>query len=139
MSSKRRDVVRLDVELPGTLAEKLDESRGLVPRATFVRALVAKASKYDASRRDHDCPTCICGRRAPVQGDHTRPGRSGHLPGTISWAEHELAWSAHALRHGRFEDAEKLAERGGFTFSELTAYLGKEPETWVPTGIERDR
>jgi hypothetical protein len=137
MAKKKRGIIRLDVELSDALGQRLDEARGLVPRAAFVRALVEKAGRYDASRRDHDCPTCICGRRAPVQGDHSRPGKSGHQPGTISWAEHELAWSAHALRHGRFEDAEKLAARGGFTYAELTTYLGKEPETWVAAGISR--
>lgn len=77
------------------------------------------------------CETCICGRRAPVQGDHkgTTPGRG---PGTVSWAEHLLAWSGYARESGRGQSAERMAERGGFSYYELTLYLGHEPTTWAP-------
>lgn len=36
------------------------------------------------------CPTCICGRRAPVQADERR----GKGPGSVAWEEHLQAWSA---------------------------------------------
>jgi len=74
-----------------------------------------------------DCPTCICGRRAPVQATHEIRG-----PGTISWEEHLLAWSGYASRYGTSQSAERLAERGGFSYAELLLYLRREPTTWEP-------
>ena len=73
------------------------------------------------------CPTCICGRRAPVQGD-----RGGRGPGTIAWSEHLLAWSAYAGKYGRGQSAERMAERAGFSYLELVDFLGHEPTTWEP-------
>lgn len=87
--------------------------------------------------RVHECcPTCICGKRAPVQGDRCGipQGHPGHGPGTISWAEHELAWSSYAARHGRDQSAARIAERGGFGYQELQTHLGRDPQTWVPAG-----
>lgn len=92
------------------------------------------------------CPTCICGRRAPVQGDERErrnpsrafPGRVGVLgrgPGTISWEEHLLAWSGYAARYGADQSAERLAERGGFGYGELIQFLGCEPTTWRPSRV----
>ena len=68
-------------------------------------------------------------RRAPVQGDGKRDGRP---PGTISWDEHERAWSEYSRRFGRSQSAEVIAERHGFSYHELTMFLGHEPETWKP-------
>lgn len=76
------------------------------------------------------CPTCTCGRRAPVQGDPRGTGGRGR--GTIAWSEHMLAWGGYAQRHGRDQSAEQLAERGGFSHGELVHYLGRQPETWRP-------
>jgi hypothetical protein len=75
--------------------------------------------------------------RAPVQGDHDevrrkRLGKRSHPPGTISWAEHEEAYSAYALRHGHGQSALRIAERGGFGYDELVWLLGLEPRTWEP-------
>ena len=67
------------------------------------------------------------GRRAPVQGTPKKRG-----PGTIAWDEHVLAWSAYAVRYGRDQSAERIAERGGFGYAELTSLLGHEPKTWAP-------
>ena len=69
------------------------------------------------------------GRRAPVQGEHNKRDRG---PGTIAWDEHVLAWSAYAVRYGRDQSAERIAERGGFGYAELTSLLGHEPKTWAP-------
>jgi hypothetical protein len=81
-----------------------------------------------------NCPTCICGKRARVQGDERAairaPGTRG--PGTISWAEHMLAWSAYANRYGRDQSAQRICDRGGFGYQELTDLLGHEPTTWEP-------
>ena len=72
------------------------------------------------------CETCICGKRAPVQQTREKG------PGTITWAEHLLAWSNYAIRYGSSQSAERLAERGGFCYSELITFLGHEPKTWEP-------
>jgi hypothetical protein len=94
------------------------------------------------------CKTCICGRRAPVQesrpfnraqyvDDPTRGltpelMEKGKGPGTVSWEEHCLAWSGYAMHYGRGQSAERMAERGGFSYFELCDYLGHEPKTWTP-------
>lgn len=70
-------------------------------------------------------------RRAPLQGDgygrlQTKP------PGTISWAEHLEIYEAYAKRDGRDQSAERIAERGGFGWSECVLLLGREPKTWEP-------
>lgn len=73
-----------------------------------------------------NCPTCIRGRRAPVQVD--RKLKRG--PGTISWEEHLQADSAYSARYGVSQSADRIAERGGFGWSELLEFLGHEPTTW---------
>lgn len=93
------------------------------------------APAADAPPPEHaHCPTCICGRRAPVQGEHDNKGRrTGRGPGTISWAEHEKAWSVYAHRYGGSgQSAQRVAERHGFSYDELQLFLGHDPETWVP-------
>ena len=70
-------------------------------------------------------------RRARVQGvagprDKRRPA------GTISWEEHEEAWSEYARRYGRQQSAERINERWGFGYDELVDLLGHEPKTWRP-------
>lgn len=87
------------------------------------------------SREHENCPSCICGKRAPVQASKMRG------PGTISWAEHELAWSDYAKRYGREQSATRIAERGGFGYDELVMLLGHPPDTWAPAGsvAERER
>lgn len=79
------------------------------------------------------CETCICGKRAPVQADPRRShADKGRGPGTIAWDEHLLAWSGYARENGRGQSAERMAERGGFSYHELTVYLGRAPTTWAP-------
>lgn len=73
------------------------------------------------------CATCICFRRAPVQGDH---GKHGKGPGSVSWAEHVEAWASYASRYGTSQSATRIAERCGFSYSELVTYLGHAPLTW---------
>ena len=69
-------------------------------------------------------------RRAPVQAVYQR-GRE--VPdGTVSWAEHVEAWTVYAKRYGNDQSAERIAERHGFCFCELTKLLGHEPTTWRP-------
>jgi len=77
---------------------------------------------------DHQhCPTCICGRRAPVQGDDT------HGSGSISYREHLQAHSGYTARFGSgCQSTERLAAPSGFSYSELLMFLGHEPKTWQP-------
>lgn len=82
---------------------------------------------------DRHCETCICGRRAPVQGEHfmrTDGGRKAVPHGSVAWTEHEEAYVAYAAKYGRSQSAERLAERGGFGYWEMTDLLGHEPTTW---------
>lgn len=86
------------------------------------------------------CETCICGRRAPVQADHGAhlPADHPHRPdgampcGTIAWAEHIEAYGHYAAKYGRSQSAERIAERGGFSYRELVSLLGHTPTTWKP-------
>lgn len=74
------------------------------------------------------CETCICGRRAPVQ----RSDAHKRGPGSIAWSEHLLVWSAYNARWHSTQSAERLAERGGFSYGEIVELLGREPTTWEP-------
>lgn len=70
-------------------------------------------------------------RRAPVQGNPKLPaGEPGRMPGSISWAEHMEAWRAYAKKYGDRQDAETIARRHGFDYSELAWLLGRAPTTW---------
>ncbi len=73
--------------------------------------------------------------RAPVQGEtHDPQGRRVHRPsGTISWEEHVCAWNVYAEKYGTGQSAQRIADRGGFSWYELIALLGHDPLTWEPT------
>lgn len=82
----------------------------------------------------HHCPTCICGRRAVVQGDGSitthragtlKQGAPGYGRGTVSWEEHCAAWTTYAQRYGRDHSAERI-----FGYGELTELLGHPPKSW---------
>jgi hypothetical protein len=51
--------------------------------------------------------------------------------GTISWEEHEEAWRAYDAKYRCGQSAERIAERAGFSYSELRMFLGHEPRTWI--------
>jgi hypothetical protein len=73
------------------------------------------------------------GLRAPVQGDHRMPkGERGREPGWVAWSEHEAAWEDYARRYGKDQSAQRIADRGGFSYRELVDHLGHEPLTWRP-------
>ncbi len=76
------------------------------------------------------CATCICGKRAHVQAE------GGHGPGTVTWAEHQAAWSFYAAKYGRGQSAERINERGGFGYLEIQDLLGHAPKTWSPRGVQ---
>jgi hypothetical protein len=65
-------------------------------------------------------------RRAPVQAERGRPA------GSVAWAEHERAWQGYQAQIRSYQSAERIAERGGFGYSELVRYLGAQPLTWMP-------
>lgn len=67
-------------------------------------------------------------RRAPVQAH----GAPGGVAGTVDWEEHCAAWELYAQRYGREQSVERIAERGGFSYSELVLFLGRTPTTWQP-------
>ena len=70
-------------------------------------------------------------KRAPCQ-EHRNRGKLVKPAGTIAWDEHLQAWHAYAKKYGSYQSAERIAERGGFGWTELVALLGREPTTWQP-------
>lgn len=89
---------------------------------------------------EQHCDICICSKRAPVQADsgshlpldHKYRPEGCMGPGSISWKEHLEAHSMYASLHRSEQSAERIAERGGFSYSELCDYLGHKPKTWEP-------
>lgn len=71
-------------------------------------------------------------RWAPVQGETESRLGPARPRGVVAWWEHELSWQDYARRYGTQQSAERIAERGGFGFNELTDHLGHEPTTWEP-------
>jgi len=91
---------------------------------TQLRSELAKAEARCAGQK----------RRAPVQGNRRiKRGEPGHEPGTVTWEDHERAWHNYAKRYGRDQSAERISERGGFGYLELTDHLGHAPTTWEPS------
>lgn len=84
---------------------------------------------------ERHCETCICGRRAPVQSG--REAKRGS--GTITWAEHLEAYSGYSALYGKSQSAERLAERGGFSYGELQEFLGHDPKAWITTSTRATR
>ena len=108
--------------------ELSDREREIVAR--FEAAPVIDEA-WDAQRGhfERHCETCICGRRAPVQGER-RHARGDKPDGTVAWEEHLEAYVPYAARYGTSQSAERLAERCGFGYWEMTDLLGHEPTTW---------
>ena len=53
----------------------------------------------------------------------------GVVAGTITWDEHVKAWKGYAVMFPG-QSAERMAERGGFSWLELVLFLRHEPVTW---------
>ena len=66
-------------------------------------------------------------------GGRIKVGEPGFVAGSITWEEHEKAWADYGRRYPG-QSAQRMAERGGFSYSELVLYLGRPPETWSPMG-----
>lgn len=60
-------------------------------------------------------------RMAHVQGE--RHDRTEIPAGRIPWAVHEVAWRAYAAAGHGAQSAERIDERGGFSWVELIALL----------------
>lgn len=78
--------------------------------------------------------------RVPVQGegmfwlsesDLRQRGLRAHEPGSVSRSEFTLAHLMYMIGGGT-QSANRILERGGFSFFELTNLLGHEPETFEP-------
>lgn len=83
------------------------------------------------SRKPERVPTLGTGRwHLPT----SHPARSAyaHPPGTIEWWEHEEAWKGYNRKFRTGQTAIGIANRGGFSWTELLEYLGHEPTTWRP-------
>lgn len=72
----------------------------------------------------------------PVQGEGLRNGATPKdIPdGYISWEEHYEAWREYH-KHHRGQDAENIANRGGFGYGELKEFLGHNPVSWMPRDL----
>mgnify|MGYP003407619660 CR=1 FL=1 len=62
----------------------------------------------------------------------TKHGREPKPPGRVAMWEHEVAYVVYASKYGRSQSAERLLERGGFSYGEFVMFLGHPPTTWVP-------
>lgn len=85
-----------------------------------------------ALERGHLSRSQVCGedeRRAPLQGTD---GRLGRRAGTISWEEHEEIYAVYAARYGTSQSAQRIADRGGFGWTECEMLMKREPRTWRP-------
>ena len=51
-------------------------------------------------------------KTAPVQG-------YGHIP----WGMHMRAWDVYAVKYGKYQSAERIAERGGLHYGELDEFI----------------
>ena len=68
--------------------------------------------------------------RAPVQpncGALTGPRSQS---GSVTWQEHVEAWRAYNREHSGNPTPQRMAARWGFSYAELTHWLGREPTTW---------
>lgn len=70
----------------------------------------------------------------PVIGEGLKNGyRKEDTPdGLITWEEHWEAWFAYHEAYPRGATAEETANSGGFTFNELSQWLGHAPKSWIP-------
>ena len=68
-----------------------------------------------------------------AEGDSRKAGSSP--PGTMAWSEHCETWIGYAKRYpssASDQDAERVAQRGGFGKGEAEEYLGRPLKTWEP-------
>jgi hypothetical protein len=74
--------------------------------------------------------------RWPVQAEHqfdptTKDKKRSKKPaGAVGDLEARIPYDAYVSRYGSEQTFERLHERGGFGYWELTYFLGQEPKTW---------
>lgn len=74
-------------------------------------------------------------RMAPIQDHLIRPVQRGGIPaGKIPWPIHVLAWRTYHATFGNDQTAERIAERGGFSWVELLAGIRGDMS---PEGMRR--
>lgn len=86
-------------------------------------------------------------KRFPIQGECVRPpdGVGGRAPrreaGWVPWAIAEEAYKVYSKRYGKDQPLERLAQRGGFSWSELVELLrGGDEFPMIPwAGDDPDR
>lgn len=71
-------------------------------------------------------------RRVNVQADFPDWRKRGAPPGTMAWSEHCEVWEAYAKRGHGNQDAERIADRGGFGKQEAEKLIGRPLRTWEP-------
>lgn len=79
-------------------------------------------------------------KRAPVQGmgDLRSMTPKSRPPGTVPWDVHERAWKVYAAAFGRSQSAERIAERGGFSYAEMRCLLAGHSPWSCPAAHEGD-
>ncbi len=121
----------------------IERTEGEVTSGDVVRSLAAMCEHYEIGRVAGDgddgngvgykwtAKEIDTSRRALVQGDYHAPrGTAGREPGTVSWAEHEEAWAQYARDGHGSQSAERINERGGFGYEEISKLLRRTPTTW---------
>lgn len=94
-----------------------------------IRALAdAGLLAHQAPAIEDEAAGVVTERRVPVQGGDLIEGRRWPR-GTVAWTEHVEAWEAYHRRYPE-QDAERIAQRGGFSYHELIEFLGHAPTTW---------
>ena len=101
--------MKLSLEYVRSLRAELKGAAGLFVNEEHLNALLDAAEKQFLRE----------GRRAVVQGERER----GIGAGTVSWEVHLLAWSGYdAAGHGD-QSAERINQRGGFSYGEIQCAL----------------
>lgn len=120
----------LQPELTVLLNEAAEKTTGKYSQtdpATFADTLPPIHARPGMERATAKAQRATPDRFAPVQ----RSRDVGKEAGTISWAEHEEAWDGYNKAYrGTGQDAETIARRGGFSYTELQRFLGHDPKTW---------
>lgn len=127
-------VVRLETDGPSwhldaefrpnnTAVDLVSYEGGETIQIVLVESVMEKLWLLWAARNDD-------GKRAVVQGEHHPTKR--RKPGTVAMWEYLQAYQVYAARCGGYQSAERILERGGFGYSELTSLLGHEPKSWEP-------
>jgi hypothetical protein len=74
----------------------------------------------------------------PIQGEFDRANRVDRPSGSVPWGIAEAAYVVYARRHGTSQSLQQLADRGGFSWSELVGLLRDDEEMpFIPVVPEK--